>query len=293
MSKLNFLIRVIKKYISGVDLFCPYCKGNKVATIGTKKFLLKLVRCTKCNLMFRYPKDDEKTNINYYEKEYYEKVPSEIPKEKTLQQLIDKSFLNSDKDFNEKIQIIKHFKSEGTILDFGCSWGYASWQLKRSGFDVTGFEISKIRAKFGCKNLGLKILDSMTDLRSLPFNSFDVIFANHVLEHLPNLFNLFEIFYNLLKKGGVLMIFVPNCSGVVNERVFNFKKSYCFGEKHCLAFDRTFFETNLPKHGFKVQCTSSPYKIDNLFSKTVNEFDTEYSELFVLAKKNKHYELNS
>ena len=170
-------------------------------------------------------------------------------------------------------------------MDYGCSWGYGTWQLKKAGFDALGFEVSKTRASFGRKKLGLKILDEIADLGKLQDESFHAIFTNHALEHLPNLFGIFDTFRNLLKVNGYLMIFVPNCIGLDNKKVFNSKKSYAFGEKHSLALDRYFFEINLPKHGFEVKCVSSPYDIKNLFARKENPYNTEYSELFVLARK--------
>ncbi|OGI14568.1 MAG: hypothetical protein A3I68_06260 [Candidatus Melainabacteria bacterium RIFCSPLOWO2_02_FULL_35_15] len=293
MARLEFLFRVIKEYIQKVDSSCPHCKCHKTELIGTKYFVLKLLRCSQCELMFRYPKDNENTNLKYYEHFYNEiGITSNIPSESSLQQLLQTTFCETDKDFAEKIQILKKFKQSGDILDFGCSWGYGTWQIQRAGFNTIGFEISKQRASFGRANLGLKILDSFTDL--IPYkDSFDVIFTNHALEHMPNLFSIFEIFHNLLKGGGVLILFVPNCSGIDNKKNFNFKKSYAFGEKHTFAFERTFFEVNLPKYGFKVQCTSSPYNPDKLFYNNKNNNDKEYSELFVLGEKIKYYESNS
>ncbi len=286
MARLQYLYKVIQEFASVAEKSCPYCRGVDLELIGTKWVVLQLLRCRECKLMFRYPKDNTKTNLAFYEEQYYETgITSDIPNDQLLEQYLSTSFLNTEKDFSEKIQIIKRFSNEGKILDYGCSWGYGTWQFKKVGFDAVGFEISKTRADFGRKKLGLSILDEAADLKQLKNKSFDVIFTNHALEHLPNLFGVFDTFYNLLNANGYLMIFVPNCIGVDNKKVFNSKKSYAFGEKHSLAFDRYFFEINLPKHGFEVQCTSSPYEINDLFSRKENPYNAEYSELFVLGKK--------
>src|SRR5216683_5822231 len=44
------------------------------------------------------------------------------------------------------------------IIDYGSSWGYLTYQLAKAGHDVQGYEISKSRAAYGVKNLGVEIL---------------------------------------------------------------------------------------------------------------------------------------
>src|SRR6516225_368030 len=43
------------------------------------------------------------------------------------------------------------------ISEYGSSWGYTTYQFKEAGHQVKGFEISRTRAAFGTKNLGVEI----------------------------------------------------------------------------------------------------------------------------------------
>lgn len=95
-----------------------------------------------------------------------------------------------------------------------------------------------------------------------------MIFANHVLEHIAEIRSTFDCFYRLLKKGGYLFIFVPDCSDITKEK---WKKKYAFGEKHCIAFDKTFFHKNLLSLGFCII--------------ELRESDLEEFTLMVIAKK--------
>ncbi|MBI2995779.1 MAG: class I SAM-dependent methyltransferase [Candidatus Melainabacteria bacterium] len=284
MARIQYLFKVLKKYLIKVEKQCPFCKGQEFGLIGRKYFLLQLLKCNACGLMFRYPTEEISESIKFYQDEYKEGMTTRLPDEFKFQEYLNTCFLNTEKDFSEKIRIVRLFKSNGKLLDFGCSWGYGTLQLQKSGFDVTGFEISKERVNFGKIKLGLTILDDYSLLHSMKNGSFDIIFSNHVLEHLSNLYSVFETFYKLLNKGGCLIIFVPNCSGIEKGEVFNAKKSYAFGEKHTMAFNDLFFKQNLTRYGFEVKCASTPYNTNNLFSKVVAK-DKEYSELFVLAKK--------
>ncbi len=290
MARLNFLFKVLFQYISQSDKSCPFCNGSNLTLLGSKYLFLKLFKCKDCSLMFRYPKDSEKDNVRFYNSSYKEAgLTTTVPVDSgELEEYISTDFKNSDKNFLEKIEIIKSLiKPKSHLLDFGCSWGYGAWQFKQAGFNVLGLEVDKKRAIYGKNRLGLEIINNYQDLFSLPDSSLDLIFTNHVLEHLPNLNNIFNFFSRVLKPEGKLMIFIPNCCGMEIKDIFNSKKTYAFGEKHSLTFSKEFFETNLPKFGFNVQTTVSPYNINNLFMQKVDFVKKDFSELFILGTKNK------
>ncbi len=236
--------------------------------------------------MFRYPKDEVQTNLKFYQGDYHEGVTSEVPSDGILKKFIDCGFSGTQKDLSQKIQIIKLFKQTGRVLDYGCSWGYGVWQFQRAGFEAIGFDISKPRALFGMEKLGAKVISSQTELDSVPSSSFDVIFSNHVLEHLPHLFSVFKEFERLLKEDGLIIIFVPNCTGCEDRETFRLKKVFAFGEKHTMSFDERFFKTNLPKYGFEARCFSAPYdQTSDLLSMNSSKIDVSSSELMVLARE--------
>ncbi|MDM8548990.1 class I SAM-dependent methyltransferase [Desulfobacterales bacterium HSG2] len=98
-------------------------------------------------------------------------------------------FRKTEKDFSVKIATLKELMPSGTVLDFGCSWGYATLQLREAGYDAIGFEISKQRAEFGRIHLGVTIIDEYSNLNKFPLSSFDIIFSSHVLEHFVGCLN--------------------------------------------------------------------------------------------------------
>jgi SAM-dependent methyltransferase len=158
--------------------------------------------------------------------------------------------------------------------------------MRAAGYEAIGFEISRIRAEFGRAHLGLTIV---TDIESLDRcrGTFDLIFASHVLEHLPSPTGIFERFAMLLRRGGSLLAFVPNCGGR-SARELGVKWGPMCCEKHPLALDSAFFHYALPKYGFSVRTMSDPYNPDDLMrpNAPVDE-DAELSgdELMVWAKK--------
>jgi SAM-dependent methyltransferase len=236
--------------------------------------------------MFRYPLEDGHGARRFYERGYSEGAVTELPDARRLAQMVDSKFVGSPYDFSEKIGIVKLFKGRGCVLDYGSSWGYHTYQLRAAGFDALGFEISTHRRKFGRDKLGVNMVGAAEDLDRLPPGSFDIIVANHVLEHLPALAPVLNSFRRLIREDGLLVVFVPNCAGR-NAREQGASWGPMIGEKHPLALDRRFFDTNLPKYRFEVRVTSDPYDLDaigRLFDEVVDPRDTDGDELMVLGR---------
>jgi len=287
MSKASFLFRVLRAYLERQDKTCPYCDNGDTRVTGRKYLILQLRKCAVCNLMFRWPKDTPEFNKSFYQDTYQQVgLTTELPSLESLEKLVASNFRGTEKDFSEQIAVLKELVPEGRALDFGCSWGYASFQLQQAGYDVIGFEISKPRAAFGRNYLRANILDEYDSLDRFR-NSFDVIFSSHVLEHLPNFKGVFERFGALLKPEGILLLFVPNCGGENAARLgVRWGPMVC--EKHPQALDRNFFETILPKHGFAVKTFSEPYdpkEIGLCVSKSITPHEPRGDELMVYARK--------
>jgi len=287
MSRTNFLLRILKAYLEEQEKTCPYCGNNSTKVIGRKYLILQLRKCPVCNLMFRWPKDTPEFNKSFYQNRYQQVgLTTELPGLESLKKLVDSRFCGTEKDFSEKIAVLQRLVHRGKVLDFGCSWGYATFQLQQAGYDVVGLEISKPRAEFGRKHLKINILDEYGLLDKYR-GSFDVIFSSHVLEHLPNFKGVFERFSALLKPGGILLLFVPNCGGE-NAIKQGVKWGPMVCEKHPQALDRLFFETVLPTHGFAVKLFSEPYDLEEIGLCVANNNtprDPRGDELMVCARK--------
>jgi 2-polyprenyl-3-methyl-5-hydroxy-6-metoxy-1,4-benzoquinol methylase len=201
-----------------------------------------------------------------------------MPSDNELSQVLSRGFVGSGKDFSERIAILKSYVSTGKLLDYGCSWGYGTWQIQRAGFETVGFEIDVTRAKYGRDKLGLNIYTGWDELRNTGIK-YDILFTSHVLEHLPSLKRTFLDFNTILALQGLLLIFVPNCTGIETPQIFERKKSFAFGEKHTFAFTADFFLHNLPKSGFQIE------QIDVTPHGSPKPTLVNGSELLVVARK--------
>lgn len=102
------------------------------------------------------------------------------------------------------------------ILEVGCGDGYYLHILSNLGlrFKLTGVDYNPLALKSAKRNLkGKKVKLGFADLmQSLPFraNSFDKVIMSEVAEHLPDDIKGLKEVRRVLKKGGMLIVTVPN-----------------------------------------------------------------------------------
>ena len=114
------------------------------------------------------------------------------------------------------------------ILDIGCGTG--SFILKMSneyGCDCTGLELNKTAANIG-RQKGLKILSQTIQKHSKTIkNQYDYVCTFQVLEHIPGVKDFLIASIESLKKGGKLVLSVPN-----NDSFIKYDKSFLNAPPH-------------------------------------------------------------
>lgn len=109
---------------------------------------------------------------------------------------------------------IKYFPSEGRLLDVGCGQGVDSRLFNQNGYKVDAFDFSdegiKI-AKEKSQNLNINFFE-FNILDKLPFDNetFDIVYSHLSLHYFDKIETqkIFLEIYRVLKKGGILAIFV-------------------------------------------------------------------------------------
>jgi SAM-dependent methyltransferase len=99
------------------------------------------------------------------------------------------------------------------LMDFGMGWGFWARMAQALNFRVVGAELSANRIEHA-RQFGLNVVG---DVRELPAESFDAIFADQVIEHLPEPSAVMKEFARLLRPDGLVLIKVPNDRGVLDN----------------------------------------------------------------------------
>jgi SAM-dependent methyltransferase len=104
----------------------------------------------------------------------------------------------------DTLKYLPYINQNDKILDFGCGGGYILKELDhRNAFGVEPNPVAMNEAL----NKGLKVFPSIEEFQH---STFDVIFSNHVFEHLQSPLDVAIDLKQYLKIGGLLLVTVPN-----------------------------------------------------------------------------------
>jgi SAM-dependent methyltransferase len=106
------------------------------------------------------------------------------------------------------------------LLDIGCWDGEstASYAKAMGGAELSGIEIFEQPAQAAeARGIEVARLDLEKDSFPWPADSFDVVVANQVFEHVKNIWLPLSEAYRTLRLGGHLVISVPNLASVHNR----------------------------------------------------------------------------
>lgn len=218
---------------------CPNCDTYSRKVVDRKWIVTTLRRCPKCCLLYRAPTTSAKQQSAFYQKQYSQGFTTDLPSEDELKNLIQKGFVGTERDYSRYLELFSglNIKQGSLILEYGCSWGYGAWQLKKAGFEVTAFEISRPRCEFAREKLGVNAVSNMSEIQGL----FDVTFSAHVLEHVDNVKASLDTQMTLLRPGGWLVGITPNGSLSYREKNFtNFHRLW--GLVHPQLLDDVFLQ---------------------------------------------------
>src|SRR5262249_26258128 len=134
-SKLQYLFSSAIQQVSRFSYRCTNCGSEQCVTVDRKFFVTSLRRCQACQLMYRVPCDDEVANARFYQNKYQQGFTTELPTDEALKQLLATKFSETEKCYRGYLSVLRELGLEpgARIFDYGCSWGYGSWQLMDYG----------------------------------------------------------------------------------------------------------------------------------------------------------------
>ena len=99
------------------------------------------------------------------------------------------------------------------VLDLGCGTGYGAAELAKQALSVTGLDLSADAVAYAREHFpaaGLEFVEGSATTVNLPDQSFELIVAFEVIEHLKDWRHLLEHARRLLTPGGQFVVSTPN-----------------------------------------------------------------------------------
>lgn len=286
LQQIQYLLSAAVGRLVPSRLSCPQCGCAKKRHVSRKKLVTSLVECSQCRLRFRIPQDPPRHYFDFYQKAYSSSLATECPSADQLQSMLQNNFAGTGKNFARRIEIVQALgvASGAAVLDYGASWGYATWQFREAGYDASGFEISRPRAAYAREQLNVDVAD---DPDTLPDKAFDCMFCCHVLEHVPAPRIAFDLATRVLKPGGLFVAFTPNGSEASHLRHPE-DYDHSWGRLHPLYLNSEFYQQCLSDRHILLASANygSSYPLDEIrgWDRQSNlELDVSGRELLLAA----------
>ncbi len=286
IQKFRYLLDSLRA--TGQKVACPYCSGSDCKEIDRKYLFTRLLECSHCHLYFRYPVDKVEMNADFYQTEYKEtdNITTDLPDAEQLRVMKSNGFSTGNKNGSRYLELFARlFPAEKTlkIIDYGCSWGYLTYQFAQAGHDVQGYEISRSRAAFGIRNLDVEITSDEDQLRK----GNHIFFSSHVIEHHPDISSMISKARSVLTDGGYFIAFCPNGSKAYREKNPDaFHRSW--GKVHPNYLNADFYQYVFKGKPYYI--SGSPVDMNSIHPLQNNEnlvSDLSGEEIMVIAKINK------
>lgn len=181
---------------------CPICTSTESTVTLTlpdpmiSTSLLVLNRCSNCAFTYLNPRLSCSAVAKLEtSSEVYDYPPDKV--ESTIDQLAG------------VIQFVEAYSTgRGLLLDVGSNRGMLLEAARRSGWQVTGVELSAAAANRARRDFGHQVFRTLDDIPEETV--FDVITCWHVLEHMPNPLQALKQIRSKLGDGGIMALQVPS-----------------------------------------------------------------------------------
>lgn len=105
------------------------------------------------------------------------------------------------------------FVPDGILLDIGCGNGRFLSNMQALGWNAQGVEFSETGVQ-ACRKSGLAVHHGTLESAAFASDSFDVVTARHLIEHLPDPSGFVREVARILKPGGTLLLETPNADSL-------------------------------------------------------------------------------
>jgi 2-polyprenyl-3-methyl-5-hydroxy-6-metoxy-1,4-benzoquinol methylase len=192
-------------------------------------------RCKSCRLMFVSPRLTAEENLRLYSQDYFEGRGFDWSVNYALLERTAVERRRESLGIIAKIRAVRP-GNDLSVLDVGCGLGDLLIELRRAGYrDVTGVELSEHAARVAHERSGAPThVGELSNLDARK-QSFDVINATEVLEHVRSPAAFLQNVAQLLKPGGIFVYSTGNADGLY-ARILGRRWPYLVPEGHLFYY---------------------------------------------------------
>ena len=170
----------------------------------------RIVRCRRCGLIYCNPRLDAASLGKIYSKDYFvlDEQKSGIDYKAYANYVNEEPVIT--RSMIKRMKKVERFAgSKGRVLDIGCATGFSLLAARARGWQAEGIECSEFCVQYA-RSRGLEVHQG--SLRDYPGSeeSMDAITMWDYLEHSPDPLGDLQTCHSLLKKGGVILLSIPN-----------------------------------------------------------------------------------
>jgi len=211
--------------------------------LHTTQQIFNLVRCLRCGAVYLNPLPSTQDFPSFYPEAFYASVNTYSSLTLFLDQL--------------KFRMVANLKNKGQILDVGCGGGGLLSLFKAGGWLVYGVDTSEKACKLATKRLGKNVYQGTLNGCAFPNDYFDVVFLNHVIEHMSSPYRELDEISRILKNNGLIVICTPNI-GSYQFVISGDKWLHLDIPRHVILYSPLTITHLLKKTGFQVTNISFP-----------------------------------
>lgn len=233
-KQLNMKQEVLK------DIECKVCKNHDESKFLPKYYKngVTIVQCSECGFIFIPP--FYRTQINY--KEY--------KNEDSLKAVIAGNDWLKIQRHKLRYRTIQKYCPKGKLFDLGVGWGHFLHTGRLLGYTVDGIEMAEMPYTYAKEYLKLPV-EKIDFFDFVPkTNYYDMLTLWDVLEHIDNCDEAIVKAASMLKKGGHLVIQVPQIDSYIAKT--QKEQWQAMGLDHVNYFSKKTVTRFLESKGFRV-----------------------------------------
>lgn len=189
---------------AATPVVCPLCGADEPIAIGVNDGY-PICRCARCTMVYVNPQPSPDAIRATYDRP---DVLTTGPK---------KAWFAHDPEgrarlWQARLASVEALAAKGRLLDVGCGMGDFLQVAVAAGWEAEGTEVSEPCATFVRQKVGCQVHTYRHQVAELglPGDSFDVITAWHVVEHLPQPVPELCEMARVVRSGGLVVVEVPN-----------------------------------------------------------------------------------